>query len=1340
VHFLDLHACMTTNEMYDALHPNALGYSLMATNTFGWLPAITNIIGTNVVANQPAAIRAVGLANRQSLTISFNKKVSYASATNLSNYVFSGGLTPLNATLNASQRTVTLTTTIQTKGTTYTVTLNGIEDETAPAPLAIPAGTLLSFVGQTPRGYLNNVSESTDYTLVYSLDLPSTSDYRNNVVPYSVDNSGVVGNFTRVAYYLELQKTGEDLQYVWASMDAFTNRADKLGLPTLLSGVVLQRYVSNLNVFCNVSGVTTGTGLAGNIEFWPYDYSAANAKGIPGANASTYDFGDQCSFANNYSCMQVHNYAAGQTLFALNHWHANATLEIGIGNQPTGNPDWTFNGNAGSYTVKTLQVLVLRDTSDAVPPTPVAAQAGYARNLVTVTFSEPLAASSVNGARFTLDNGVAVLNATLLADLKTVNLLTTHQPFGASLTLTVNGVRDICANATPPGTTVAVAAPALPAEVVANAGALAGGYELVYTLDIPVRGTFNASSDPYRYNQCTQTGAYDRVAYYLELQTPSGAIQYLWASMDDFASGNRTKIGLPSVASGAVFQRYVSNLDVKSNVAGVTNGTGMAGGNLEFWPSNYSATNTAAIPGASHVNYDFGDSGGTASSGHGSMQLHNSTYGQTLFAMNNWGGDGNIIAIGIGNRPGQANTDWTFADNSGTYARRTLHVLARPAQTPPPLPPDVQANVPEAAGYQHAYTINVPVNGSFNTNTPAYFAVNNYTNGLPAVFSRIAYYLELQSGSNPTQWIWTAMDAFTSDARKIAVPTNNCYFQQKVTRLDVRSNVDGIVSGSSFDTGNVEIWPSSYTQANAIGIPNASASYYDFGDGGASGSGGGYGSMQVHNHGAGITQVLFAVNNFNANNHLCVGIGNRPGSYDKDWTHAYNASTFNHRRLHVFVLPGGDPDVTRPTLFNAAAARSLNQLAVGFSETLADASANPAFFALNNGATVLAASLSANRRDIILTTSALVAGQSYTLTVTGVRDRSSNGNPISPGSAIAFTAPTSALPSVLSNVAETASYELIHQLAIGDTVNWQNGCTYSVDESKFPRSSPFDRVAYCLEVVTNGVYKWVYVSMNAFTADITKIGVPTADRGAIWQQYVSNLNVYASASVANLSVTTGVGIAAGNLEFWPSNYGGGNDKNIPGALGAVSGTNYFDFGDGGGPNGTSAGHGSMQIHNYAMSNTIFALNSFGTNGRTPAIGIGNNTFFTGGANLDPDWTFYYNARQYTTKNLYVLARPGVPAGGSGTPAAVWNQPRSQTIRSGEGALFSVFSPTATAYQWRKNGQWIAGATLSWLEINPADLADGGTYDVLVYGTGTATTASQSALLTVLPLGTVFLLQ
>ena len=56
--------------------------------------------------------------------------------------------------------------------------------------------------------------------------------------------------------------------------------------------------------------------------------------------------------------MQVHNHDAKQTLFAVNHLQAGPGADLGIGNQPEKNPDWTFSANAASYQAKRLRVLV----------------------------------------------------------------------------------------------------------------------------------------------------------------------------------------------------------------------------------------------------------------------------------------------------------------------------------------------------------------------------------------------------------------------------------------------------------------------------------------------------------------------------------------------------------------------------------------------------------------------------------------------------------------------------------------------------------------------------------------------------------------------------------------------------------------------------------------------------------------------------------------------------------------------------------------------------------------------------------------------------------------------
>jgi len=1343
VTFLDMHAYLELTDMYDNLHPNQGGYDKMAA---AWVPAITNVVSPTGDFEPPELAHALG-GSLQQATVTFSKPVAEDTATNIANYALSGGLAVTGATLSTDQRTVTLTTDTQSVETTYTVTVNNVTDLSDPTPLTIAANSTVQFVASASRGYLNNIpeSETAGYQVVYAIDLPTTANYSSTDVPYSTDNTRHIGSFSRVAYYLELQKAGEPLRYLWVSMDAFTNRVDKLGLPTFASGVVYQQYVDSMNIFCNVAGVTTGTGITtGNIEFWPYNYSAGNAISIPNADGGTYDFGDTCSYSANYSCMQVHNHGASQVLFAINHWNG-GPLQIGIGNNPSGHPDYTFSDNAGIYTVKTLQVLALRDSGDTTAPTPLSAQAGAARDLITVTFDEPLNGATVIPAHFSLNNGMSVLQATLRADQRTVDLLTTRQSAHVPLTLSIQGIRDTSpnANAIAAGTIIAVTPPALPPEIVSNIGTNAGeqaeGYQLVYTLEVPITSSFNSNPDFYLVNQSNLSATYDRIAYYMELQKPGSPVQYVWTSMDSFTS-DPNKIGLPVNATGAVFQQYVSNLVVQSNVAGVSNGTAFASGNIEFWASNYSAGNAKNIPNASATEYDFGDDrGSNTGAGHGCMQVHNYLASQTVFAINKFGTDNNVIALGIGNNSA-SDRDWTHTSNANIYTRRILHVLVRP--TPPPaLPPEVEANVPQAESYQLAYTVDLPVNGDFWAKSPDYYLVNNYTNGsLPETFQRIAYYLELvPTGTTSTQFLWTAMDAFTTDARRIAVPTNGTHFRQYVNDLEVFSNVAGISNVTGAASGNIEFWPSNYGTGNDSNIPGASGSAFDFGDGGGN-TGKGYGCMQVHNYGA--QQTLFAINHFNDGNKLQIGIGNKPSSHP-DYTFSDNADQYEYRRLHVLVLPGTKRDAVRPWVVNAAASHGLSQISVLFSETLADDAGTPSFYSLDNGATVTGAELLPDRKVVMLDTSTLTAGQTYKLTISHVRDASASANELPLYSIVNVTVPLPTLPDVLTNMTETAEYELIHQLTITDNVNYQYGCNYTVDQSFFTRTQAIDRIAYCMELENAGTgYHWVYVSMDAFTDDINKIGVPTVDRLTMWQKYVNNLNIYASDNIAGSVVTTGVGITSGNIEFWPSNYGANNSLNIPGALSSLNGTNVYDFGDGS-ANATSAGHGSMQVHNYLQGHTVFALNHFGRNGYRPCIGIGNDPAPPGNNNFYPDWTFRENANTYTTKKIYVLAKPGAPLpppADTGIQPELWDQPRSLTILKGERAFFNVYAPDATAYQWRKNGQWIPGATSCCIAFDPSDLSDAGIYDVLVYGDGTAYTTSNSATLQVIPAGTLMIIR
>ena len=95
----------------------------------------------------------------------------------------------------------------------------------------------------------------------------------------------------------------------------------------------------------------------------------------------------------------------------------------------------------------------------------------------------------------------------------------------------------------------------------------------------------------------------------------------------------------------------------------------------------------------------------------------------------------------------------------------------------------------------------------------------------------------------------------------------------------------------------------------------------------------------------------------------------------------------------------------------------------------------------------------------------------------------------------------------------------------------------------------------------------------------------------------------------------------GRIEFWPKNYKNTNEAKIPGAN-----NNVFDFGD---TPVAGGNYGSMQIHNPALKETIFAFNGFVK--KDHDLGLGNQK------KGHPDWTFAGNSNTYSKAILKVYA-------------------------------------------------------------------------------------------------------
>ena len=218
--------------------------------------------------------------------------------------------------------------------------------------------------------------------------------------------------------------------------------------------------------------------------------------------------------------------------------------------------------------------------------------------------------------------------------------------------------------------------------------------------------------------------------------------------------------------------------------------------------------------------------------------------------------------------------------------------------------------------------------------------------------------------------------------------------------------------------------------------------------------------------------------------------------------------------------------------------------------------------------------------------------------------------------AVQFRAGTVPRVDTLSKVAEAKDYTLVYDLDLAKL-----GGSIAYDVNNAAAAPKFDRVAYFLELRKAGEpVRYAFVSMDAFTHDAAKLGIPTAASGAHFQQPVSNLNVTVDAP--GLASATGI---AGNIEFWPNNYGPANSAGVPGGDDAV-----YDLGDQ--PADPVEGYGCLQIHQTAAKQTLIAVNQWKSGSRAD-LGIGNSPGNT------RDWTFTSNASSYTLKRLRVFVRP-----------------------------------------------------------------------------------------------------
>ena len=204
--------------------------------------------------------------------------------------------------------------------------------------------------------------------------------------------------------------------------------------------------------------------------------------------------------------------------------------------------------------------------------------------------------------------------------------------------------------------------------------------------------------------------------------------------------------------------------------------------------------------------------------------------------------------------------------------------------------------IPELAGYRTALIADLPASGRF---ADTGYACNKTAEA--GTFSRVAYVLELENRDGSVDWAMASMDAFDKDVARMGIPAvSGATWQQKVSKLTVRSNQTTIQDVTDWDGGSIEFFNTNYGTQKKLSDIGGADDVYDFNDvASAPNKDGraGYGCLQIHDWKNKAT--IMAYNNFNGGV-ADLGLGTCTGK-NPDWTFEGTAGGYRARRLTVLV-------------------------------------------------------------------------------------------------------------------------------------------------------------------------------------------------------------------------------------------------------------------------------------------------------------------------------------------------------------------------------------------------------------------------------------------------------
>ncbi|MGB7606435.1 MAG: Ig-like domain-containing protein, partial [Lutisporaceae bacterium] len=149
-----------------------------------------NIVALAIDTTKPAAPSVAVTANT-SVTVTFAEEMERATAENIANYAIDNSLTVLKAELDSTKKVVTLTTSEQTVGTIYTITVQNAAD-VAGNVMDKATGYFGGMAKDTTKPAAPSVTVSANTTVTVTFVDEMDKATAENIANYAIDNNLVV--------------------------------------------------------------------------------------------------------------------------------------------------------------------------------------------------------------------------------------------------------------------------------------------------------------------------------------------------------------------------------------------------------------------------------------------------------------------------------------------------------------------------------------------------------------------------------------------------------------------------------------------------------------------------------------------------------------------------------------------------------------------------------------------------------------------------------------------------------------------------------------------------------------------------------------------------------------------------------------------------------------------------------------------------------------------------------------------------------------------------------------------------------------------------------------------